>query len=92
MFYMFILHAHVLYYVLYCVVHIMLLIKCLFRCFCVYFWTPLSTKFLEIIMFPCSETSNDYVLSHFAPCMFSCLICTLFHIMHTHTIFDMLCD
>ena len=60
--------------------------KMSFKCFCVYFWTPLSTKILEIIMFPSLETSNDYVFSHFATCMFSCPICTLLHKMHTHTL------
>ena len=64
--------------------------KMSFKCFCVYFWTPLSTKILGIIIFPCFEISNDYVFSHFAFCMFSCPICTLLHMMHTHTTFDML--
>ena len=82
MLYMFLLHAHALYYVLSCIVHTMLVIKCLFRCFCVYLWTPLSTKILGIIM--CFHTLP---LS-----MFSCPICTFSHMMHTHTIFDMLND
>ena len=67
MLYMFLLHAYALYYVLSCIVHTMLVIKCLFRCFCVYFWTPLSTKILGIITFPCFEKSNNYVFSYFAP-------------------------
>ena len=81
---MFLLHAHALCYVLCCGVHTILLIKCPFRCFCVYFWTPLSTKFGDnhVSMF---GTTNDYVFSHFALCMLSCLICTLFHMMHTQT-------
>jgi len=43
-------------------------------------------------MFPCFEKSNNYVFSHFALCVFSCPICTFFHMMHTQINFDMLND
>ena len=78
-----------LWFVLCCAYHVS--DKMSFRCFCMYFWTPLSTKILGIIMFPCLETSNDYVFSHFAPCMFSCPICTLLHIMHTYIFWHVKC-
>ena len=37
------------------------------RCFCVYFWTSLSTKIVGIIMFLCFETSIDYVFFTHCP-------------------------
>ena len=70
--------------------------KISFRCFvcvCVvfffFFWTPLSTKIVGIIMFFFFfETSNDYVFSHIAPCMFSCpSLHTFTYDAHTHTPF-----
>ena len=72
-----------LWFVLCCAYHIG--DKMSFRCFCVYFWTPLSTKILGIIMFPCLITSNDYVFPHFAAYIFSCPICILLHMMSTCT-------
>ena len=44
-----------------CDVHTILLIKCLVRCFCVYFWTPSSTKFGDnhVSLF---GTTNGYVV------------------------------
>ena len=64
------------YTILCCCVHTILLIKCLFRCFCVYFWTPSSTKFWDshISIF---GTTNDYV--------FHTLPLAWFHTSYMHT-------
>ena len=95
MFLLRLLHAHALYNVLCCGVHTILLIKCLFRCFCVcvcvffFFLGLCQVQNLGIIIFPYLE---QLMVMCFTLCPshdFMPLICTLFHIMRTHTIFDM---
>ena len=47
---MLILHVYMLGFVLCCAYHVH--DKMSLRCFCVFLWTPLSTKIVGIIMFP----------------------------------------
>ena len=60
--------------------------KMSFRCFCVLFWTPLSTKIVGIIMFLCFWNIKWLCIFTYYPYMFSCpSLHTFAYDAHTHT-------
>ena len=74
---MLILHVYMLGFVLCCAYHVH--DKMSLRCFCVFLWTPLSTKIVGIIMFPWFWNINWLCVFTLYP------RCTLLHMMNTHT-------